>query len=706
MTRSIFGYFCRFLEHHQLLLFLLTGGNLDPYVASSPGRIQRGVSCSADNYASKYKHCRLDSPGGVAGLECFGKSYPQGPRTKCHWRRGTAEEQQANFTLVIRQRNDKYCRVHKNLKDMLTGIQVYQDDNLTVEVLEQVGTACSKDTLTAIPRNLMRCGPPDRVTFKRHSENHVNVSAKWSLGDANVITAICVRHREARGHRLRDHGHWRQVCCRAATGCDLAGVKASAVLEVQVACNVSDKCSQCPWSHLYTLPPELTRPPVNLQVMEDKMADTGGQRTVSLMWTFSQAHDGFHVSVAKASGEGKPEKVSVARPPVTLLLSASVFHANVSAFNNVSVSPTANVTLIPPNEDADDEPTDYNGSHLKVVVHNQTSFTVSWTNLVGNDLCFCLEWGTTYGPHPPYASYKSFLKEYGSSNSWTLVDIPDPLQNYTSYTIQLFARDQNPPCNLKQVNNSREVTKARARFYFLEGSPASPPANVSVVSITSSSLTLRWSAIAQEDRRGFLLGYIIYYAEDGQPEKNVMVGPRLYNSTLDGLRSRAAYRIQMSGLTRAGSGIRSGIRLVETRHAAILNHTALIVAFTFVMLASMLTVPILRRAKVVFWPQIPNPEKSRSMQKLSAPTRLLLQPVETLNLEECDALSLLVVELRAPPAASIPPARGLSAAVDEQRAANSRHSAMGSGYISLDVIQQLMTINDEGRSRGRLRDAV
>ncbi|XP_057675242.1 oncostatin-M-specific receptor subunit beta isoform X2 [Corythoichthys intestinalis] len=604
-------------------------------------------------------------------------------------------------------RNGRHCKLYKNLKDTITDILVYQNENMTAEIFEQVGSKCSKDILNATIRNLMRCGPPAHVTFKRHSEGRVNVNAQWSLDDAKLIESVCVRHREAAGHQLYGHGHWRQTCCQSATGCHLADIMASPVLEVQVACNVSKTCSQCPWGHLYTLPPALTRPPENLHVVEDKMADTGGQRMISLTWMFSEAHDGFNVSVAKASGEGDPENVSVLRPPVTLLLSASVFYANVSAFNSVSESPVSSITLTPQNEDANDEDDDNNGSQLKVLVHNQTSFSVSWAdNLVRNYECFCLEWGTTYGPHPPYSSYKSFYKKKGTKNVWTLVDIPDKLQKYTSYDVQLLVRDQIPPCNLKKVNNSLEFTRARTRFYFQEGSPASSPTNITVVSNTSSSLTLHWSPIPQVDRRGFLLGYVIYYAELEQLETNVTVGPRFCNYTLEGLRSQAVYRIQMSGLTRAGSGVRSAIIMVETRHAGLSNHTALIIAFTFVMLASMLTFPLIRRAKVVFWPQIPNPEKSRSMQKLSAPTQLLLQPVDTLTLEEHDALSLLIVELRVPPPENSRSVRGLCATVDEQRAANSHDFPVASGYTSLDVIQQLMKIRDEGRSRGQLRDAV
>ncbi|XP_061603541.1 uncharacterized protein LOC133465108 [Phyllopteryx taeniolatus] len=694
MIRSMFGRLCGLVEHRQLL-FLLTAGILDPCLASSLGQIQPvSVRCKVDNYPTKYQHCRLASPGGVAGLECFGKFHSRSLKT-CQWRRGAAEEEQANFTLVIRQRNDKYCRVYKSMKEPLTDVEVFSMNNLTVEVLEQVGSDCSKDVFAALPSSLLHCGPPLHVTFRRQSGSHVKVYAQWSQDDAKVIASVCVRHKAATHHHHRhrhDDGRWQQTCCRGAAGCHLAGVEGPSPLEVQVACEVSDKCSQCPWGHVYTLPPELTKPPLSLHVVEEKMADTGGQRRISLTWTFSEACDGFHVSAAKASGERPREVLSVARPPITLLLSASDFAVRVHAFNNVSVSPAANITLTSPRED-DDDADDDDHARLRVRVHNQTSFSVLWKDdLVSKYLCFSLEWRATYGPHPQYVSYESFYED--ANNFWTVVDIPEPLQPYVSYDVWLHVRDQQPLCNLKQVNNSREVTYASARFYFLEGTPASGPSNVSMVSVTSSSLELTWSSIQQEDRRGFLLGYVIHYAEDRQLERNVSVGPRPRRYILEGLRSWAVYRIQVSGLTRAGPGVRSAASLVETRREGSVALTALVTVSTLVVLAAMLASLLFKSsAKVVFWPNIPNPANSRSMQKLNASTHLLLQTVDTLKLEECNTASLLLVEPRAPPPSERrQSARGRSAAVDEQRAANSRDPPMApsSGYTSLDVIQQMM----------------
>ncbi|XP_061658237.1 uncharacterized protein LOC133491257 isoform X2 [Syngnathoides biaculeatus] len=674
---TVFRRLCVLVDHRQLLLLLfLTAGILDP--CSSLGQIH-SARCRPDKYLTKYEHCQLASPGGVAGLECFGK-YRHPSTKRCQWRRGADEREEANVTLVILQRTAKYCRMYKSTKETSTDVEVYTSHNLTVEVLEQVGSKCSKDAFTAHPSSLLRCGPPLHATFRRHSGSRVDVGARWSVDDAEVVGSVCVRRREAGDRHRRGDGPWRRTCCRGASGCHLAGAVAPSPLEVQLACEVSDKCSECPWGPIYTLPPELTKPPLNLHAVEDKMADARGRRRISLTWTFSEECDGFRVSVGKASGEPPLEVLDVTRPPVALLLSGSDFRVHVEAFNNVSASPAAGVALTAPRV-ADDD-----GGHakLRVSVHNRTSFSVFWQDdLVSEYSCFSLEWRATDGSRPPNASYESFYEN--ANNFWTLVDIPEPLRPYTGYVVRLHVRDRHPPCNLKRVNNSQEATYATARFYFLEGSPVSAPANVSMAPVTSSSAEVSWSPVRREDRRGFLLGYVIYYAEDRQPEKNVSVGRQVRSYILEGLRSGAVYQIQVSGLTRVGPGVRSAPTLLETRREGFFDLTALLIASTLVVLAAMLASLLFKRAKAVFWPTIPNPAKSRSMQKLNGPTQLLLQT--TLKLEECDRASLLVVEPRAPPSV-----RRSAAVDDEPGVATSRGppAAPSGGYTSLDVIQQMM----------------
>ncbi|XP_061764151.1 protein sidekick-2 [Nerophis ophidion] len=653
------------LGPRRLLLFFL-GGILAHRGTSSPV----WMPCKKANFPAAYHHCRVSSPDGVSDLQCVGKHNSPG-ELDCTWRQGASRSSPSVFMLVVQQSKDD-CRVWKDIRDTkVTRVLVFEED-MTAEVLELVGSNCTKDVFRAHSHSLFHCGPPSHLKFKRYSES-VEVEVDWPQEDANAVQSFRVQHKGA-GGRTQD-----KVCHRSAAVCLLAPVNASETYRVQVRCETSNKCSQCPWSDVYTLPAELTRPPVIVRVDQDKVADGTGQRTLSLAWTFPGAEvpDGYRVRMAKASGEPsrdpKSDHVTCSQPHITLVLSFSSFHVDVSAFNNASESPAARVT-VPPKVAGGD-------GMLHVSVHSNASFTVfSRDDLVGANKCFSVEWSSE--GHP--AAYKSIYEE--TNNSWTVSPVAERLEAYRRYDVWLHVRPQPSPCNLKCVNNS-EVTYASAQFYFLEGPPLSAPANVSVADVTQASMELRWSSIPQEELRGFLLGYVVHYMEDQQQETNVSVSAHVNSYTLKGLQRGTAYRVQVSGVTRAGAGVRSIAILVSTHERVSLSLIAVFVV-SVLMAVALVTVLFLMKSKVkvVLWPDIPDPGESITIQKLNLPSKMLFpESVTLLNMEECVSAGALTVEVRpsAHEGAKLCPAdrQSLPAAT---------------AYTSLDAMQQLMMMMMQG----------
>lgn len=50
-------------------------------------------------------------------------------------------------------------------------------------------------------------------------------------------------------------------------------------------------------------------------------------------------------------------------------------------------------------------------------------------------------------------------------------------------------------------------------FDLCPSAPVGAPTNVNSSNVTLDSAVLQWSSIPDEDARGFLLGYVIYYTE-------------------------------------------------------------------------------------------------------------------------------------------------------------------------------------------------
>lgn len=56
-------------------------------------------------------------------------------------------------------------------------------------------------------------------------------------------------------------------------------------------------------------------------------------------------HDGFYVTVGKASGERPYEQINTTQPEITLILSYSSYHLSIRAVNNASTSPPQSLTV-------------------------------------------------------------------------------------------------------------------------------------------------------------------------------------------------------------------------------------------------------------------------------------------------------------------------------------------------------------------------
>ncbi|XP_028273409.1 protein sidekick-1 isoform X2 [Parambassis ranga] len=584
-----------------------------------------------------HQHCVIH-PDGVHDLDCFG-SWSQTFEWRCVWKPGEPAAEKT-YTLIIQQPKKKWCRLYPNITALSQTIKIFNNYNLSAEVLENSpSTNCSRAVFKGLPANLQRCGPPHSASFRRHA-GMLNMTVKWPLGDSKHITNYTVRYKEVGSHLWsKSPVAFHNKRCRL-----VEHLNSSSVYVVQIQCVPDNKCSQCPWSDAFTVPSELTTPPVIVGFKDNDIAKKNGRRLVTLTWKSSatEIHDSFSVMIAKASGES-PELISTSWPEIRLILSYSAYQVNISGVNNASISPAVS-QLIPQREGVGDV-------RLNVTVHSNTSFTIYWRDdLIRTFVCFSVEWWKK-GQKVTYMSF------YESDRNHKTLH-PKGLEPYQRYSITLHTRPNKDTCNMKHINNS-ESTYSTAHFYSVQGSPVSAPTNISSHNVTLDSVELQWGAIPEEDIRGFLLGYTIHYTEyqqgEASTENNVIVDPELNNYKLENLISSTTYRVQISGFTSAGVGVRSEELLFKTNREDFISNsviTMLAVLTTLLIFGS----PILKRAKVLLWPSIPNPRKSNALQKIDRPCELeLLGAIDTLKVEERDTESLQLVEkVAATPASTSP----------------------------------------------------
>ncbi|XP_028318564.1 interleukin-31 receptor subunit alpha-like isoform X2 [Gouania willdenowi] len=490
-------------------------------------------------------------------------------------------------------------------------------------------TNCTLAVFKGSPKSLFRCGPPKDVSFTRLSGKlHVNV--EWHQEDMTAIGEYSVRYR-AKGARL-----WSKSTVRSdnSSSCMVENLNTSQVYEVQIECLTNLQCSQCPWSEAYMVPHELTEQPVIVNLWFIDIDEKKGKRWTFVSWKLpdTETHHSYCVSIWKTSGETPSElRINTSRSEISLILSFSSYRINISAFNDVSTSPAVSRTI--PQRDGTE------GGLLNVTVHHNNSFTIHWRDdLIKSYVCFSAEWRTK--------THKGFHESFHEQdkNYKTISPLPEPLEPFKRYTLTLHTRTNNETCNMVHINNS-ESTYGSKPFYFIEGSPVSAPTNVSVSNVTLTSALLFWTSIPEEDTRGFLLGYIIYYKKydhkKTSTENNVTVDPSLNVYELENLQSGTPYQVQISGFTSGGTGVRSTASFFKTNLKANVHIGGIIGVFAFVILVTFGS-PLIKRAKTVLWPSIPNPGNSDTMQKIFEQAHL--EAIGTLTVEEWHSGILQVLQ--------------------------------------------------------------
>ena len=103
--------------------------------------------------------------------------------------------------------------------------------------------------------------------------------------------------------------------------------------------------------------------------------------------------------------------------------------------------------------------------------------------------------------------------------------------------------------------------KEYKKVFFLV--PSAPPSNVTVQEKTStSSLSIQWMDVPDNETNGHLIGYTVIYRAVKVGGKEVVddvvkesVGTGTHSITLNDLQSFTTYEIRVAGITRRGEGV-------------------------------------------------------------------------------------------------------------------------------------------------------
>ncbi|KAL6463686.1 hypothetical protein MHYP_G00280770 [Metynnis hypsauchen] len=573
--------------------------------------------CPCKNLINCSKSCNTTEE--IHDFICFGERIlPDTVDYKCVW---NLTMPYSTYNLYTIQRRCKQIELEN--QSLISKPFTLLKTNMTAYAIavSEDQKRCTTAKFTGIPLQMIRCDPPNEnnVRFKRR-QGYLSVTAEWR---DKSVKQYYVKYWE------QNSTLWKKVQSKNSRDCIVGNLTSYMSYEMQIQCVVTTECPQCPLSEVIHIPQEFVDAPTIKEINEKPFKT--GQRIVIVKWQYvhNEAVENYNVTIWKASGElAEVSSYILKTQTMKMILCYSAYLISISAFNRAGSSPPAYGVI-----EAKKNQSDLNET-FNVSLKSNSSFRLSWNKKLSQEYaCYSVEW---WGSGEKI-SYESFFvkKPYHNVRTKNVT-----FQPYKRYHFFLHARPDKDTCNLKNINDS-EQTYGRACVYLLEGTPLTAPGNVSVSNVTQSSFVLTWSLVAEEDLRGFLQGYIIYYGDAlGNIKKNITVGPHMNSYKLINLQSRNEHHVQLSAFTAAGEGKRSALTYVKTNQDAVAIGGMLagvVVGIIALLLAVHFCCRLLHRSKNLLWPSIPNPCNSNAVQKIEGGQELeLFEPLYRQNLEETE----------------------------------------------------------------------
>ncbi|KAI4902514.1 hypothetical protein NFI96_013133 [Prochilodus magdalenae] len=618
------------------------------WICSAQTLQEAAAVCTCKNLTRCEQTC--DSAEESHGFICFGQRFSQGVVDyKCKWN----HKQYRTYTLYIKQIRCKQLELESHT--MMSKPFGLRNSSMTAYAIavSEDKKSCVIAKFTGHRSQMIHCDPPTKnsTQFTRR-RGYLNVRAKW---EDETVKQYYLKYRE------QNSTSWKWVLSQDSSDSVVGNLTSYLSYEIQIHCAVTTDCPQCPLSEVISIPQELVDTPT-IEEMNEMPVSTG-QREVMVKWqvgsinaarsirgclrfmlvsclqyVHSDAVEGYNVTVWKASGElAVVSSYILTAQTVELILSYSAYIISISAFNSAGASPPAYGFI-----EAKDNVTALD-SEFNVSVKSNNNVSLSWSKQLSQEYaCYSVEWWES-GKNASYESFfdRNAYHELHTKNA--------PFQPYKRYHFFLHARPYKDTCNLKSINNS-EQTYGRASAYLLEGVPLAAPGNISVSNITQSSFVLTWSPVAEEDLRGFLQGYIIYYSNAIENSKrNITVDPHVNSYKMTHLESQSRYLVQLSAYTTAGEGKQSDVIYLDTHLDAVTVGGMLagvVLGIIALLLAVHVCCRLLQRSKNLLWPSIPNPCNSNAVQKIEGGQELeMLEPLYRQNLEETEE-HVSVVEVK------------------------------------------------------------
>ncbi|XP_071995698.1 leukemia inhibitory factor receptor-like [Engystomops pustulosus] len=381
---------------------------------------------------------------------------------------------------------------------------------------------------------------------------------------------------------------------------------------------LNEFCFHCKWEAETIVPHELLGAP-DIIVTTGRLSPGKQRLTIRWKYTSDDYVDEYIVTIHRIPDTcGLDISFSTRHNTVHMNLSVSFFDVSVTAFNKASRSMSASV-VVPPLATPE-----FQGKVTATYV-NDTIF-LTWSPMFVCDFVQ-ISWGTSY----------SQMQSKIIMDNIEYYSIPGPFESMKRYTIIISLYDL-----CKCQDSTKETTYGLTYIYTVEGVPRTGPHNVTIKNVTKTSAVIEWEEIPEDDCLGFLLGYRISYADTlGDPRTDIFLNAsnqRHYK--VEGLLSGHMYEVTVSGVTVAGTGAPSAHQVIQTPRYDKAELQVILIVISIGLIISVIIVVrcciyTLRRAKIMYYPEIPDPKHSHIGEfNIASGTKTMLMQISPSDEDE------------------------------------------------------------------------
>nr|XP_015194074.1 PREDICTED: interleukin-6 receptor subunit beta-like [Lepisosteus oculatus] len=504
----------------------------------------------------------------------------------CYWDVGRNTFLYTTYTLIREVLNENETCQSKTNECTFGDGNVYHFDVHTVVIkAENVLGKVYSEKQHLDPMTVVKTSPPEGVVITPMLKKVIRVKWKTAheLRGHSYLTLICqVKSQESDSNTTVIHtvtNGWTEML-------DIQDVKLCTSYIVSVQCSLNGSIYWSDWSKESTALSLMDVEFVQLHLWRKIKAPTSeGDRAVLLMWKGLQPSDGcdlvqgYKLTIEEMNGQVETITFSLSNMRTLRNVSKKAHELRIVAYSSNSTTSEAAVTIpalgeaLPP------------VVGVQAYPHSGQIF-VSWNSSDIPVNKYVIDWSVDWSNYD--------WEETKATN----ISIKDKLERFRLYSIAVTPiYDEGPG------------QEAIIHTYLEEGEPGKIPL-VKALDIKATEAAIKWTEVPENERRGFIRNYTVFYRKEEGPELSITVSSDILEHHLSHLEPNTKYTLHVMASTNAGGSNSSTVVFRTLKYDSSFIKAISVIGGLGILLMVAMGISCFILVRKILFPEVPSPRIS------------------------------------------------------------------------------------------------